>query len=78
MICDNVCILYIRELGEVCSVEVQPLRQSFHQVRALVSGEGAGGEIHTHTHRAGRQVQMSMPLRDTCSYSAIKMPLLLF
>lgn len=38
--------LYIRELGEVCGVEVQPLHQALHQVRALVSGEGAGGETH--------------------------------
>lgn len=36
--------MYIRELGEVCGVDVQPLRQPLHQVRALVSGEGAGGE----------------------------------
>lgn len=42
MICDAVCIWYIRELGEVCCMEVQPLRQPFHQVRALVSREGAG------------------------------------
>ena len=27
-------------------MEVQPLRQALHQVRALVSGEGAGGETH--------------------------------
>lgn len=27
-------------------MEVQPLRQPLHQIRALVSGEGAGGETH--------------------------------
>lgn len=32
----------------------------------------------TDTHRAGRQVQMSTPVRDTCSYSAIKMPFFFF
>lgn len=38
--------LYVRELSEICGVEIQPLRQSLHQVQALVSGEGAGGETH--------------------------------
>lgn len=36
--------LYVRELREVSGVEVQPLRQPLHQLRALVVGEGPGGE----------------------------------
>lgn len=39
----DVVRLYIRELSEVSCVDVQPLRQPLHQVRALVIGEGAGG-----------------------------------
>lgn len=35
---------YVRELGEVCGVEVQPPRQPLHQLRALASAEGPGGE----------------------------------
>lgn len=45
-VCAGWLCLYVRELGEVCGVEVQPLRQSLHQVQALVSGEGAGEETH--------------------------------
>lgn len=45
-VCTGCLCLYIRELGEVCGVEVQPLRQPLHQVRSLVIGEGAGGETH--------------------------------
>lgn len=45
--------LYIRELGEVSDVEVQPLRQPLHQVRALVTGEGAG-------ERGGRNTQRQL------------------
>lgn len=62
--------LYIRELGEVCCVEVQPLRQPLHQVRALVSGEGAGGETH---RQLGVTFEGPCPYRDTRSYSAVKM-----
>lgn len=34
--------LYVRELREVCGVEVQPPRQPLHQLRALVGAEGPG------------------------------------
>lgn len=61
----DVVRLYIRELSEVSCVDVQPLRQPLHQVRALVIGERAGGGGHAQT--GGRQV------RDACSYSAVKM-----
>lgn len=64
----NACV-YIRELSEVCCVEVQLLRQPLHQVRALVSSEGAGGETET----AGRHIRSPISIRETCSYSSVKM-----
>lgn len=44
---------YVRELGEVCSVKVQLLRQMLHEVRALLIGERAEGETH---RGAGRHI----------------------
>lgn len=45
-VCTGCFCLHIRELDEICSMEVQPLRQPLHEVIALVSGEGAEGETH--------------------------------
>lgn len=53
----DVVRLYIRELSEVSRVDVQPLRQPLHQVRALVIGEGAGWGGGRHAQTGGRQVR---------------------
>lgn len=68
----DVVRLYIRELSEVSCVDVQPLRQPLHQVRALVIGEGAGGERHAH-RQVGVKFAVPYPTRDACSCSAVKM-----
>lgn len=69
----DVVRLYIRELSEVSRVDVQPLRQPLHQVRALVIGEGAGwGGGDTH-RQVGVRFAVPNPTRDACSYSAVKM-----
>lgn len=66
----DVVRLYIRELSEVSCVDVQPLRQPLHQVRALVIGEGAGGGTH---RQVGVKFAVPYLTRDACSYSSVKM-----